>query len=332
MKCFLSLTFIGSMLWADGGIIPPQYHKIYGEDQVAVIKILPDSEELSILVKFSATDDYQGFAWIVPLPALPEIGGMSESLFINLSALSGNRQRYGGCGTGYYETYGYGEDYFKIIKYTTIGFLQAVLIQTDNADTLTNWLVNNGYEPPEGATAIFQDYINRSWQYFFVARADTGNFYYANTGVRLKFPTDTIVYPMKISSISSSVNTTVYLYTIGAHKMFFENAELLYANRISERELSAIEEDLPYLYDYIKQSDYITKLRRTYKDPYEMNADIILYQSPDDIEYRSEEYPSYRYLGFINSMLLPFLLYTIYLGILKIKKKKRIQAHKTCMN
>ncbi|MGQ9702443.1 MAG: DUF2330 domain-containing protein [bacterium] len=210
MRIFLALTFIGCMLWADGGIIPPQDHEIYGEDQVAVIKILPGSEELSILVKFSAADDYQGFAWIVPLPALPEIGGMNESLFINLSALSGNRQRYGGCGTGYYDGYGYGEDYFKIIEYQTIDFLRTVLIQTDNADSLTNWLVNNGYAPPDGATAIFQDYINRSWQYFFIAQAETTNFYYANTGVRLNFPTDTIVYPMKISAISSSVKFIYY--------------------------------------------------------------------------------------------------------------------------
>lgn len=323
MRGLLSLTFVGCVLWADGGIIPPPDHEIYGKDQVAVIKISPDSEELSILVKFSAAADYQGFAWIVPLPALPEVSGASESLFINLSALSGNRQRYGGCGTGYYEGYDYGEDYFKIIGYQNIGFLETVLIQTDDADSLSNWLINNGYELPEGTKAILQDYINRLWQYFFIARADTSQYYYyANTGVSLKFHTDTIVYPMKISSISSSPNTTLYLYIIGAHKMFFDDAELLYANRISERELSAIEEDLPYLYDYIKEGDYITKLRRIYGNPSQMNTDIVIYQSPDDTEYRTEERPSYWYFGFANSMFLPFLLYTFYLILLKIKKRK----------
>ncbi len=322
MKKLLLLLVIGYMLWADGGMIPAQNDEIYGEDQVAIIKILPDSEELSILVKFNQVTENQGFAWVIPLPALPEVDGVEESLFINLSALNGMKRNYGGCGTGYYD-YEYGRDYFDVITSQTIGFLQTVLIQTDDPDSLTNWLITNGYELPDGITEIFQDYIARQWQYFFIARADTSlpYYYYANTGVRLKFATDTIVYPMKISSISSSMDATLYLYVIGGHKMFFDDAELLYANRISKDELSAIEEDLPYLFNYIKEGDYITKLRRTYEQPSQMNSDIVIYQSPDDIEYSTEEL---WYFGFANSMLLPLLFYTLYLGFLKIKNRKNI--------
>ncbi|MEO0106405.1 MAG: DUF2330 domain-containing protein [candidate division WOR-3 bacterium] len=324
MKKLFLILIISTLLWADGGIIPPLYNEIYGKDQVAIIKILPDSEELSILVKVAWTTDYNGFAWVVPFPSLPVVREINDSLFINLSALTSIQKNYGGCGRPYYgdNGYYYGDDYFKIIEFKTIGFLQTVLIQTDNPDTLINWLINNGYRLPDGMRNMFQDYINRNWQYFFITRADTNyNYYGINIGVCFKFATDTIVYPMKISSLTSADYTALYLYVIGLHKMFFDNAELLYANRISKDELENIEEDFPILFDYINEGDYITKLRRTYDYPSAMTSDIFIYQSPDDTEFRKEEEP-YWYLGFVNSMVLPVIFFLLYISYVRIRRKR----------
>ncbi|MGB9721273.1 MAG: DUF2330 domain-containing protein [bacterium] len=326
MKRLFLIIIVSTTLWADGGIIPPIYHEIYGEDQVAVIKVLPDSEELSILVKFNWDTDYNGFAWVVPFLTQPSVSEVDDSLFINLSALSSTQQNYGGCGGHYYGGYNYGNDYFKIIEYQTIGFLQTVLIQTDNPDTLVNWLINNGYQLPEGMRDMFQDYINRNWEYFFVARADTGhNYYGTNIGLSFKFATDNIVYPMKISSLTSSDYITVYLYVIGLHKMFFNGAELLYANRMSKDELENIKEDFPVLFDYIKEGDYITKLCRTYDHPGDMSSDIVFYQSPDDTEFRKEEQP-YWYMGFANSMLTPVIVLLFCIIFARIMKKRKIKV------
>lgn len=329
MKKSFLFVIVSTVLWADGGIIPPIFHEIYGADQVAVIKVLPDSEELSILVKYSSYGDYNGFAWVVPFPSQPSVSEVNDSLFTNLSALSSTQQNYGGCGGPYFSGYDYGDDYFKIIGYQTIGFLQTVLIQTDNPDTLVNWLVNNGYQLPDGMRDMFQDYINRNWQYFFVARADTSyNYYSANIGICFKFATGTIVYPMKISSLTSTAYIAVYLYVIGLHKMFFDDAELLYANRISQDEFENIKEDFPVLSDYIKEGDYITKLRRTYDHPADMSSDIVIYQSPDDTEFRTREKP-YWYMGFANSMVLPFLIFIFYIGFSWIIRRINHKNHST---
>ncbi|GAH98907.1 unnamed protein product, partial [marine sediment metagenome] len=49
MKKLSLLVIFINLIWADGGIMPPQGdYEIYSSDQVAIIKILPDSEELSI--------------------------------------------------------------------------------------------------------------------------------------------------------------------------------------------------------------------------------------------------------------------------------------------
>jgi hypothetical protein len=315
------LIIIITLIWADGSMIPPPYHEIYSADQVALIKILPDSEELSILVKFSYKVDYDGFAWVIPFPSLPSIGEIDDSIFLNLSMLSATYKTYGGCGSYFDGGYHYGNDYFKVISYQTIGFLQTVLIQTNSPDTLVNFLLNNGYQLPAGMRDMFQDYISREWQYFFIAKVDTNTYNPENNvGIRFKFFTSEIVYPMKISSLTSSDGISLYLYIIGQHKMFFDGAELLYANQISKDELKAIYEDLPALFNYIKEGDYITKLHRYYERHQDMSSDIIIYQSPDDTEYRKEEEPEW-YMGVSNSILFPFILFCLLTIVMRIKRK-----------
>lgn len=336
MKYVLLSLILINFVWADGGVIPPSPgpqgdYEIYSSDQVAIIKILPDSEELSILVKTSWLDDYNGFAWIVPLPSLPEVSEVDVELFTDCAYLTAPIWPTGGCegpfGTGgpyYGEDHVLGDDYYYVVEYDTIGFLEAVLIYTDLADSLSNWLTNNGYEIPEGTAAIFEDYINRDWNYFFVARADTiAPEYDQNVGVRFMFDTGEIVYPMKISSLSSEYGASVFLYVIGEHKMFFDDAELEYANKISREEYNAIVEDFHTLSEYIEVGDYITKLRRDYQGPEEMTSDISIYQASDDTEYRKVE-NDFWYFSFTNSMLLPLLTCVLYLILRNLRKKKQI--------
>ncbi|MGD8979860.1 MAG: DUF2330 domain-containing protein [candidate division WOR-3 bacterium] len=333
-KSIIALVFV-SLLGADGGFIPPPGNvEIYSADQVAVIKILPGIEELSILVKSEWIDqgggDYGGFAWVIPLPNIPEIGQLDAELFSDLAYLSAPIRPTGGCAGPFTlgdngGTYGGsiepGREYYDIISYDTLGFLESVLIQTNTADSLTNWLTNNGYITPADAEEIFADYITRDWYYFFVARVDTtSESDDRNVAVKLTFATDEIVYPMKISSISSSAGNELYLYTIGEHKMFFDGAELEYANLITSEELDAILIDFPALAAYIEQGSYITKLKCYYNTPEDMDEDILLYRSPDDTEYRKLAGGGYYLHAMSNSILLSLILLLVYIGFHSIRK------------
>jgi len=331
MKKILLLIIFISLIWADGGMMPPQGdYEIYSSDQVAIIKILPDSEELSILVKAHYVNDYNGFAWVIPLPSQPQVSEVDVELFTNLAHLTAPLYAEGGCsgpfstGSGLGDNKEYGQDYYNVVSYDTIGFLGTVLIHTNIAATLTTWLNDNNYVVIASAETMFEDYIDRNWNYFFIARADTtwqGS--YENVGIRFKFSSDTLIYPMKISSISSLGSNTLYLYVIGEHKMFFDDAELEYANTISQKELDSIEREYPILYEYINEGNYITKLKREYASPSEMSSDISIYQSPDDTEYHKFQ-DEYWYSGLANSMVLPLLICVILIAFSKLKRKKRL--------
>ena len=336
MKTLILLTTIIGLIRADGGFIPPPGNvELYSADQVAVIKIIPNGEELSILVKAQWVQTYEGFAWIIPMPDLPEIHEIDTELFTDLAYLSAPIRPTGGCAGPLSQgenggTYGGaiepGREYYDIISYDTLGFLEAVLIQTNLADSLSNWLTNNGYAIPAGAEDIFDDYLTRDWNYFFIARVDTqSSTITRNVGIKLVFSTTELVYPMKISSISSSPGTDLFLYIIGEHKMFFDDAQLEYANRVSAEEMEAIEIDFPNLASYISEDSYITKLTTNYATPQDMNEDIILYRSPDDTEYRKLAGGDGYYLhGSLNSLILPFVLLLIYVGFRKILKKRSL--------
>jgi hypothetical protein len=328
------LSILIGLIWADGGFIPPPGNvEIYSSDQVAVIKIIPNGEELSILVKAQWVQNYEGFAWIIPTPGLPEIDEIDTELFTDLAYLSAPIRPTGGCagplslgdnGGTYGGSIEPGQEYYDIISYDTLGFLEVVLIQTNLADSLSSWLTNNGYVMPSGSEEIFDDYLTRDWNYFFVARVDTqSSALTRNVGIKLTFITTEIVYPMKISSISSSPGTELFMYTIGEHKMFFDDAQLEYANRVSREEMDAIEIDFPNLAAYIEEGSYITKLTTSYGSGQEMNDDITPYRSPDDTEYRKLVGGDGYYLhGSLNSLILPFMLLLVYMGFRRMLKKK----------
>ncbi len=336
MKKLIILSIFVCLARTDGGFIPPPGNvEIYSADQVAVIKITPSGEELSILVKAQWVQDYAGFAWIIPMPSLPQIDEIDTELFTDLAYLSAPIRPTGGCagplslgenGGTYGGAVRPGQEYYDIISYDTLGFLEAVLIQTNLADSLSNWLTNSGYVIPAGAENIFDDYLTRNWTYFFIARVDTQSSAVSrNVGIKLVFSTTEPIYPMKISSISSSPGTDLYLYTIGEHKMFFDDAQLEYANRISVEEMEAIEIDFPNLTSYISEGSYITKLTTNYATAQDMHEDITLYRSPDDTEYRKLLGGDGYYLhGSLNSLILPFMLLLIYMGFRRILKKRSL--------
>jgi hypothetical protein len=335
MKYLLPIIICG-LCWADGGMWPPQGdYEIFSSDQVAIIKKTSTGEELSILVKaqWSYGDAFNGFAWIVPLPSPPQIEEVNTELFTDLAYLSTPLYTGGGCsgpfasGGDWSNNGGLGGEYHYVVSYDTIGFLDAVVIHTNVADSLTAWLNAHSYADINGAQEVFTDYIDHEWNYFFCARVDTSaeEQNQQNVGVRLTFETDQLVYPMRISSLSSSSTryTAVYLYVIEQHKMMCDEAELEYANMVSGDELTAITRDYPALSEYIDEGVYITKLKRTYTAASDMSADIYFYQSPDDTEYQILFTGYYGSLGYTNTILAPFVLYLIYFGIKKITRRKR---------
>jgi hypothetical protein len=145
-------------------------------------------------VQIQYTGDPQRFAWLVPVPLVPEVSVGSQQLFTNLLnatvptfALSrsfdtcgGGRVTSPGCGFGAATSGsassfdGVGSDGGvarsdapPVTSHEAVGAFDVTVLSPKTADEITSWLATNSFLQSPDAPAILQDYIDRG--HVFVA-------------------------------------------------------------------------------------------------------------------------------------------------------------------
>lgn len=303
------LLLAGSVL-ADGMFVSAPEYFMYEPVQQAFLDWDADTgtESLSILPAFQG--DATDFAWIVPVPGLPELELANSELFYSLDTLTRPVYRYR---DGEWDCYGQ-RDYYvgapdaengvDIIDTELVGYFQTMIVSATDAPALLDSLSEWGFLYPENSEAVsaaISDYVERSW-YFVTMRVDStalaeyyhdDYYYYPHyygglDAITLTFPAEEPVYPMKISAYSAADDTRVHLYVKADHRMTFTGAETYYANRFSADEIGQLYFP-PYLRETIAPGDFLTKLNRSYT-PAEMTQDIYLVPASSDEEFRLINY------------------------------------------
>lgn len=201
---------------ADGMVIPPEDYYIHETDQKAVIFYDKGVETLvlSITFKGNAND----FGWVIPAPSKPEVSKGSDDIFTNLQTLTGytnvSPQPLGlGVGSKLDESTG-----VTVIETKKVDYYDVTVLTATDREALTNWLEGNNYNFPASASYILDSYIDNGW--FFVAmKINPQSLEWKDvsqqlreghaTPVVLKFKTNNIVYPLKISSVVSQVKEDI---------------------------------------------------------------------------------------------------------------------------
>lgn len=287
---------------ADGTIIGPWGSELYETSQIAVMihDAAAGAETLHVLPGFRS--DTSDFAWIVPVPALPEVAVSDIVLFREAVELTApvwrHRDEAWSCTQEDYE-YGYPEpadNGVDIIDDRIVGVYRTMVLGADDAsalaDSLTAWgFLHEGNE--EQTLAVLDSYIERSW-YFVAIKIDPESFEHWQTEggywfgrldpIRLEFASDEPVYPLEISALSAAQSSEVILYTITDARLTFPGATTLYANRLTDGELQEIRSAYPRFGVLLHTGDFLTKLRRSYA-PDEMDEDLVLTPDVDDDEF-----------------------------------------------
>lgn len=282
---------------ADGALLAPWSYELYETGQIAVVihDATFGTETLHVLPGFrSETSD---FAWIVPVPALPQVDVSDLDLFreaIDLTApVWRSRDSTWGCSefSPDYGGVGPADNGVDIIDDRIVGVYRTLVLGADDASALADSLAAWGFlhaGNEEATLAVLDSYIARSW-YFVAMKIDPeafedwqteGGYWYGRLDpVRLEFAAAEPVYPLEISSLSAAQATEVSLYTIADARLTFPGATTLYANRVTDGELQEIRSAYPAFGALLHAGDFVTKLRRNYS-PDEMTEDLVL--APDD--------------------------------------------------
>lgn len=209
---------------ADGMMVPPKDYWIQETDQKAVIFYDQGVETMVVSVAFEG--NAEDFGWVIPVPSRPEVNKGSDELFTSLEELTG---------TTYYNDYMVPQgvstlersaDEVTIIETKKVGYYDVTILSSTDEDALTDWLQQNDYNFPSSASYILNSYIQNDW-YFVAMQINPKSLGWSDvsqqlreghaTPVVISFPTDNIVYPLKISSVTSreseSITDTTNAYT-----------------------------------------------------------------------------------------------------------------------
>ncbi len=318
----LLLVTTATPVLADGGFFPDSmYRDLYESAQKAVIVYGNRTgnctgnctgnytEHLILSVSFEG--DAEDFAWVIPIPNLPEITVTDTELFWELSEFTAADVPHGGGGG--FGCFGGGagapEDQggVDVIEEQVVGPYATAILSATNATALADWLNANGYIFPEDGEEIVSEYIEKEW--YFVAtkinaiEEDTG--YALAEGaiepIVLSFASNQTVYPLRISSLSTTTATPpeILLYVLADHVMVPEQYPLYigYGNWTEnaftlEFGTNVSVEDLPEYYEMLHElvstylpgdEFYLTKLRGWISADQMVDVEMVSYEDGDSL-------------------------------------------------
>lgn len=303
---------------ADGGYVSPYGFPVWEPGQTAFLRhdAAAGVEELSILPRFfgEPTD----FAWLVPVPSLPEVAEADPELFRQLSTLTApvyrSRDSFWNCESRFTTDHGgRGLDGggVEIIDDQVIGIYRMQIVAATEAGALTDSLSAWGFLH-EGnlplVAPVLADYVADGWYfvamsidstaaaavrwpYGKVAAGDQAPpfWYPALQPMAFRFAAAEPVYPLRISQVSAGGYSPVSLYVAADRRVDFPGARTLYANRLSAGEHAAIAGAYPAAGAVLEPGRWLTRLYREYSGA-EMDADLVLQAAASQSEVRIVHY------------------------------------------
>ena len=212
-----------------------------GEHIIFAVDAESNTTETHVLINYEGPSEE--FAWIVPTPALPEIGLSSAAIFMRLQQTLAPRfvpnwQTTGTCSWGDdflsdaegdgAPTFGGGRDEAEegvtVIASESVGPYDTVILQATDANILIDWLQDNEYDLPDDIVPFVEPYVLMGGDIHFVAfklqsDRDSGDVQPITLTYRGSKPT----IPIQLTAVATQPDMGVTAYILGDHQAVPEN-------------------------------------------------------------------------------------------------------------
>jgi len=214
--------------FADGGFFASMGKDIYQPSQKALIFYADGREDLILSVRYEG--NASDFAWVVPVPAQPAVDVAGPELFWELAELTRLflPPESAGLSPGAASSLD-----VTVLEEKAAGPYDVAILAAEDPAALVDWLNSNGYSFPETGEEILNEYISRQW--YFVAskirieEEATGLAEGTIEPLVLSFRSDSIVYPLRITSLSSDF-CEVLLYVFAEQPVVPDKYQFLSLN------------------------------------------------------------------------------------------------------
>ncbi|MEU8619663.1 DUF2330 domain-containing protein [Streptomyces sp. NPDC048623] len=254
-----------------------------------------------IVMRFTVHGDAKKAAWVMPVPHRADVALGDPALFDQLDALTAPEHRTrdyfwprgddwpfasdgDGVSAGAPPRAGAG---VGVVGRERLGpFDVARLTATDPA-ALGDWLHRNGFELSDRLAAELRPYVERKWEYVAVRLAPEkagDTLYGALDPLRITFPNDRPVYPMRLSRLATTPQS-LGLYVLSGHRMEPKDAiggarpEVLFAGAVDRPAGAVAELTGP-------GRVFLTAVDQSFPEPARISGDHELVRAAADTPYR----------------------------------------------
>jgi hypothetical protein len=223
------LVGLSSPAYGDGGFFPP----VGVEDPTSPSQralIIHDGATQTLIVQTQLSAQAEGYAWVVPVPANPSsFTTRSELIFEELRERTQPRiyivepHGSGGglgcdCSSSRSSDMGTAGAAVHVWQELQVGPYDIAVVSSPDPNALIDWLNTNGYTFPPTAVDIVDWYVQKSWCFVAVRLSVQAPATGGLKPLEIVFDTAEIVYPMRISSLSSDAECEVRLYMLADHR------------------------------------------------------------------------------------------------------------------
>ncbi len=199
--------------------------------------------DTEVQITYSGQDD--DFAWVVPVPAEPELYVSNDALFTALAnatiptytlqtAETWYEKSCAGLteveppplpefGTAdYTDTADTDSGAINVVSTLTVGPYDTVVLQATDADVLVLWLQDQGYNLPEQLSTVLEPYVAEG-QYFVALKLssdkDTGDL----TPLGMRYPATAASIPIQLTSVAAVPDLPIEVFVLGESRAVPDN-------------------------------------------------------------------------------------------------------------
>ncbi|MBX7435003.1 DUF2330 domain-containing protein [Mycobacterium sp. Y57] len=322
---------------ACGGLISPD-PSLRVADEMALVA--GDGTTETVVMRLNLDTSADNAALVVPTPAPATVTGADPDVFDELAALSAPRveklRRW---------TWGWanaeapsGEGVMigavpgapTVLSQVQLGPLEATTLSGGDLAGVREWLSGNGYDLRPEISAGLDPYLRAGWSVVAMRLTTDGEPLDGPLApVTLRFASDELMYPMRMSAEASTPQTVV-VYTLGEHKTrrIDRDAADQYVNLDYAGPLAGRTGDTTLL-GLSDSGDYLTKTTTSIVDPEHITSDFLFGPAPDDDPFQAVVY-DYEYrnltlpaLGAVAAVIVAGATWTVILISRRVRRRTR---------
>lgn len=221
-----------------------------------------------------------------------------------------------------------------LLERQTLGPFDVSTLAATDANALSNWLAENGYNLPPEIAAALEPYVAQNW-YYIAVRLSPGVATDELTGkldpLWITFDYDRIIYPMRASALARDT-LTVFMYILADHRvqkpMSFGYEDVQYADWV---EPASLDENSP-LAPFITQKLFLTKIVEQIYQPETIQDDYVFDFASSDETYHIVHYRYvYDLAGIPFFILIPFGILLVVIAaitwVARSVKRRKLSSH-----